>query len=759
MSAGRDARKPVRDISDEAELDLMHVMVTVTANDSSPEMLAAVRRGPLAAPTAEENIEYLLTRKRRDQERPPCENYSLEHVLSFQRRVAALKANFMRRGKKTPLGKLSDWWDRTEAQMRAALHAHILVWFEPRTLPKGWERLPEVERTHKKDQPMQRPRDQVVATLTSNTEPKYQEDNLYHKAHAGRVTTEMVRPQITNAADDFGGYDFESLRIAGLARHIQTQLYLHRCSPNYCLQGRSTCRFFFPWPHQPQQQYDANCDRVAGQRRLPCDDQWLNPHQLYLAMFSPATVHVLPFDPCHGADTARQYAAKYAGKPEKWYYLDGDQSGVKEFLKCRTVGLCMAHNRLLNFHVVRSTRPVQYIPTAFIPPAGSRTPRDPTHIARLAQYPDPAYYLTWTGKYFFRHASLRHMRVEQFARYFAIAADGDTAAVGQTLEDTVGDEADVVDPVATHRHYDKFAESLVPGTRLASTAVGVGGVRRRLQARLGISRVPFIEPIGDKREAFYEQKLLLGLPWHCGDIPAVGGGTSVWRFTWTPPSSDQLGGAELAPHVFELGATPLSFERLCADIEKQLCQAVNGLICSCCVSPPTKGCDFCRHAVGFHNCRHAATVDKERLYWRKGTLYADKLDGERVLFNLHRKGIPLAALAKKADEYEAAGIIGVGQAVSIVRVIEQERGKVRIQHEPHDGSGCDVAGQAPEKAAPTLNAAELAAELKRREDCLQKGGSQGSVTDQWRVYNDIVKQLLSGSPCRIMVQASAGTGS
>ena len=113
-------------VSDDGELGLMQTMVTVTANDSSPEMLAAIRRGPFAKPTDEEFVEYLLTRKRRDQERPAFENHSLEHVLSFQRRVNAIKTNFMDRGKKTPLGRIRDWWDRTEAQMRAALHSHIL---------------------------------------------------------------------------------------------------------------------------------------------------------------------------------------------------------------------------------------------------------------------------------------------------------------------------------------------------------------------------------------------------------------------------------------------------------------------------------------------------------------------------------------------------------------------------------------------------------------------------------------------------------
>ena len=45
--------------------------------------------------------------------------------------------------------------------------------------------------------------------------------------------------------------------------------------------------------------------------------QWLNPHNWYLMMFSPATIHCLPFDPQHGSDNARVYAGKYASKPEK----------------------------------------------------------------------------------------------------------------------------------------------------------------------------------------------------------------------------------------------------------------------------------------------------------------------------------------------------------------------------------------------------------------------------------------------------------
>ncbi len=46
-------------MADDAELGAFATMTTVTANDWTPEMLAAVRRGPLAAPTEDEMTEYL----------------------------------------------------------------------------------------------------------------------------------------------------------------------------------------------------------------------------------------------------------------------------------------------------------------------------------------------------------------------------------------------------------------------------------------------------------------------------------------------------------------------------------------------------------------------------------------------------------------------------------------------------------------------------------------------------------------------------
>ena len=71
-------------------------------------------------------------------------------------------------------------------------------------------------------------------------------------------------------------------------------------------QDRSSCRFFFPWPYQPYQVYDANSERVALQRRLPDDDAWCVPHNLALLMFSPSSVNVICFDPMRGLAVRKQ---------------------------------------------------------------------------------------------------------------------------------------------------------------------------------------------------------------------------------------------------------------------------------------------------------------------------------------------------------------------------------------------------------------------------------------------------------------------
>ena len=79
-------------------------MVTITHNNRCAEMLATVRRGPFAAPTQEERIEFLLTRMKKSDCKVAFADHALEHTLSFQRRVRSIKQDFLKRGVATPLG-------------------------------------------------------------------------------------------------------------------------------------------------------------------------------------------------------------------------------------------------------------------------------------------------------------------------------------------------------------------------------------------------------------------------------------------------------------------------------------------------------------------------------------------------------------------------------------------------------------------------------------------------------------------------------
>ena len=118
---------------------------------------------------------------------------------------------------------------------------------------------------------------------------------MYYKAEVARVWAEMIRPDVAVAGEGaWGGYTYDLLMVAGLARHIQATLYLHTCTPNYCLKNHAACRFFYPWPEQPCQLYDEHPDRVALRRGLPSDDQWVVPRNLELMMFSrPASTSCL----------------------------------------------------------------------------------------------------------------------------------------------------------------------------------------------------------------------------------------------------------------------------------------------------------------------------------------------------------------------------------------------------------------------------------------------------------------------------------
>ena len=452
----------------------------------------------------------------------------------------------------------------------------------------------------------------------------------------------------------------EFLLWSFLLRCIQTQLYIHACTALDCLFKRATCRFFYPWPEQQEQQYDENTNRVALQRRHAPDDRYVVPHNLELAASSPGTVNVVVFDYVRGADQCRSYACKYAGKPEPWYFLEtmtpgGEANPVKRFLQSRNVGACMACKRLMGWHIIRSTKDVRFLFTKFVILDKDRIPRSEEHIVKAVGYPDPTHYLNQVQYYFFRNEKLWHMRVEQFFRYFTHGdVDAERARTPQaqrTHDETGADVAGRVADDSCHRHYDPAASALAHGDAvqcgLRRRGVRTKGAVRRSNADLCVCRTPFFEPLGATRESYYEQKLLLALPWNCVDRPkqrtdAAGLTHTTWLFQTTAPDTpEHLQTIEITDGMLSDNET---FEQLCKAYET----AYEEYVCECCLGMEPHGgdalqeacpCPYCLHAVGWHQC------DKySRPYWREGSLYAGKLDVTSTLWTLARRLVPLEVI-------------------------------------------------------------------------------------------------------------------
>ena len=52
-------------------------------------------------------------------------------------------------------------------------------------------------------------------------------------------------------------------------------------------------------------------------------------------------------------------------------------TGLQAWLKARTESICMAFNRLMNFHVVRSTKAITFSPLVFVADPAYRHIREP----------------------------------------------------------------------------------------------------------------------------------------------------------------------------------------------------------------------------------------------------------------------------------------------------------------------------------------------------------------------------------------------
>ena len=96
-------------------------------------------------------------------------------------------------------------------------------------------------------------------------------------------------------------------------------------------------------------------------------------------------------------------------------------------------------------------------------------------------------------------------------------------AATRTDENTVAenDEGAIQDDCC-HRNYDLQSSLVGVGEDLkcaADVRVKIASANRRHNRDFCVARQAFLEPCGEKRDAFYEQRLLHGLPWHCYKKP------------------------------------------------------------------------------------------------------------------------------------------------------------------------------------------------------------------------------------------------
>lgn len=283
--------------------------------------------------------------------------------------------------------------------------------------------------------------------------------------------------------------------------------------------------------------------------------------------------------------------------------------------------------------------------------------------------------------------------------------------------------------------------------------------------RLGVSRLPQLECCGDERENFYQQRLFTGLAWYCDEKPtlgedAEGNAISIWTLKWFQPRPEKINGVVLPEEKLTLTnegkTTTVSFELACKHFETMMADVEMDLLCPCCAQTVKESpCPACRFAMGFHYCQNEYSNRRGFMQWPQGCLHNLKVDGQRVIWNLHRRNLPLDVIDKKIQTYTEEGLIENGEAERMFKCIQSERGEAPIENDMGSDGGEGVNGRLGSRK---LTQAQMETMLERRIQLMKEGAPDGAETDQYRVFRFIVEGLQSDTPLRLMVQASAGTG-
>ena len=179
----------------------------------------------------------------------------------------------------------------------------------------------------------------------------------------------------------------------------------------------------------------------------------------------------------------------------------------------------------------------------------------------------------------------------------------------------------------------------------------VASARRRQNADLCVSRTSFFEPLGAKREAFYEQRLLFGLAWHTAKNPEITSNDDSSTQTWTfsldrdlPSKSTHLKSFTMRDREIVDGRT---FEQLCENNE----DGIAAWRCACCAGEEGSKCGQCVHALGWHFCEEHTEDDGGEAVWCVDSLHNGNFDVATTLWSMARRQVPLHVMKERLEEY------------------------------------------------------------------------------------------------------------
>jgi hypothetical protein len=611
----RQARQNLLTLTRQDQDGYVHCMFTYVSNFAHGEILAYRQRGPFARARPEEHLTYLLESRAFSQKID--HKFPATVVFSYQRRRHHFQERVLRTGVYDALGgQFSRRMRRTEEQQSRNPHDHYVCHYEKCT--------PQCTRTSR-----------YCLRNTDHKLPRHiseaRDDQVHKHYHAAEIRAELVRFQpaerldldvivLSMAVDSSMTLDGEccvlDLLVGFLQRRVQTHFMLHRHSLSYCMKN-GKCRFGAPWEQCDEQHHNAETNRMELRRSRPMDDQWVATHNLEALLFSSAHVHAQHFCPIAGGRLAGTYTVVYVGKKDRQVRLNtvhSDDSEVARFLKTRVLGSPMAFYMLNGGEILDLGREVIFHDCMF---AQTKLHlRSTLHKFARRDCKGSSPLATAKEKYMLRPESLRHLRVEQFMRYFKTDHKPQS---GASAEAVLHHRQCVSRDHHWHPQHDEWSSKLECGTEVRYEKGTLTAIRRS-NAHLGCMRCLYVEPTSrlfkgtqrTQRDVYYEIRLYGALPWfqvknqvQCM-LPLTAGvvdGTARHNTILLLCDSGDKSGA-------------VDYEAKCKRIEN----LVVNTLCGCCEGRRTNPCAYCNNVLprtGFHKCAF-----EEYLVWKPGTLYS-----------------------------------------------------------------------------------------------------------------------------------------